>query len=237
MCPSFPSRHFHPRPVPHHPDPQRQFRPAQEAAGYPKSAPAIDWRESGRLTDSAPNTGYEPNLADFSNYTDLEHNPIDIPDNNPDFRAQMTSPWSPTVQEVCRIPKHWAAAVKPQQARFRFLFGHTGSRENGVGHVSSRSSHRETEAKLDRESVATTLFSSQSRGKREIESWILCMRRDIKITSKRSLHGTLTRPFRERKRLSKICMKLRLRREIGKSEIGIILFRRSIKNLNLSDLD
>ena len=29
--------------------------------------------------------GYEPNLADFSNYTDPEHNPIDIPNNNPDF--------------------------------------------------------------------------------------------------------------------------------------------------------
>ena len=45
------------------------------------------WRESGRLVDSAPNTGYEPNLADFSNFTNLEHNQIDIPDNNPDFRC------------------------------------------------------------------------------------------------------------------------------------------------------
>ena len=45
------------------------------------------WRESGRLVDSAPNTGYEPNLADFSNFTNLEHNQIEIPDNNPDFRC------------------------------------------------------------------------------------------------------------------------------------------------------
>ena len=35
--------------------------------------------------------------------------------------------------------------------------------------MSNRSSHRETEAELDRESVATTLFSSQSRGKRDRE--------------------------------------------------------------------
>ena len=47
--------------------------------------------------------------------------------------------------------------------------GHTSSRETEVGHVSSRSSHRETEAELDRESVATTLFSSESRGKRDRE--------------------------------------------------------------------
>ena len=35
--------------------------------------------------------------------------------------------------------------------------------------MSSRSSHRERRAELDRESVATTLFSSQSRGKRARE--------------------------------------------------------------------
>ena len=31
------------------------------------------------------NTGYEPNLADFSNYADPDHNPIDIPEKNQDF--------------------------------------------------------------------------------------------------------------------------------------------------------
>ena len=35
--------------------------------------------------------------------------------------------------------------------------------------MSSRPSHRETEAELDRESVATKLFSSQSRGQRDRE--------------------------------------------------------------------
>ena len=43
------------------------------------------WRESGRVIDSAPNTGYEPNFSDFSNFTNPEHNQINIPDNNPDL--------------------------------------------------------------------------------------------------------------------------------------------------------
>ena len=34
------------------------------------SAPAR-WSESGRMADSAPITGYEPKLANFSSYTDL----------------------------------------------------------------------------------------------------------------------------------------------------------------------
>ena len=36
-------------------------------------------------------------------------------------------------------------------------------------------------------------------------------------------------------KLSKYCIKLRLRREIGKGEIPILLLERSIKNLNLND--
>ena len=35
--------------------------------------------------------------------------------------------------------------------------------------MSRRPGHREADAELDRESVATTLFSSQSRGKRDRE--------------------------------------------------------------------
>ena len=64
-----------------------QFRHAQEVGGLPSSAPASHLRESGRPPDSAPGTGYEPNLADFSKHVNTEHNPIDIPENNPDFRC------------------------------------------------------------------------------------------------------------------------------------------------------
>ena len=62
-----------------------------------------------------------------------------------------------------------SSSRKAAASKVSFLFGHTSSRETGVGHVSKRSSHQETEVELDRESVATTLFSSQSRRKRDRE--------------------------------------------------------------------
>ena len=54
--------------------------------------------------------------------------------------------------------------------------------------MSSRPSHRETEAELDRESVATTLFSLQSRGKRDRELNFVRGERSRYI-SKKSLNG------------------------------------------------
>ena len=53
------------------------------------------------------------------------------------------------------------------------------------------------------------------------------------------LNEKLTRPFEKREWLSKNCMKLklRLRQEIEKREIPTLLFRRSIKNLNLNDFN
>ena len=61
----------------------------------------------------------------------------------------------------------------------------------------------------------------------------------VRGETQRSLNGKLTWPITERKRLSKHCVRLRrrLRRRIGKSEIGTILLKRSIKNLGLSDFD
>ena len=61
-----------------------------------------------------------------------------------------------------------SSSHKAAASKVSFLFGHPSSRETGVGHVSSRPSHLETEAELDRESVAT-LFSSLPRGKRDRE--------------------------------------------------------------------
>ena len=37
------------------------------------------------MVDSDPNTGYEPNLANFSSFMDAEHTPIDIPDSHHNF--------------------------------------------------------------------------------------------------------------------------------------------------------
>ena len=47
--------------------------------------------EIDRFARSLARTGYEPNLADFSNCANLEHNPIDIPDNKQISGAQTTS--------------------------------------------------------------------------------------------------------------------------------------------------
>ena len=135
----------------------------------PSSAPASHWRESGRLTNSATNTGCEPNLADFSNYVNTEHNPIDIPDNNPDF---WCSDDVTMISDSARgMPNSQASSSsrKAAASKVSFLFGHTSSRETRVGHVSSRSGHWETEAELDRESVATTFVLHNREGK-EIES-------------------------------------------------------------------
>ena len=120
-------------------------------------------RESGRLVASAPNKDNGPKLADFSNYTDREHNPIDIPDNNPDFRCS-----GDVTMISCSargLPNSEALSSSRRAAA-----------ETRVGHVSSRSGHQETEVELDRESVATTFFLFHSREGKEIESLILCMR-------------------------------------------------------------
>ena len=65
--------------------PSRTSGPHKKLVSIP-DAPAR-WRESCRLTDSAPNKDNELKFANFSNYTDREHNPIDIPNNNPRFRV------------------------------------------------------------------------------------------------------------------------------------------------------
>ena len=125
--------------------------------------------EIGRFSRSLALTGYEPNFAGFSNYVNTEHNPIVIHENKPDFRC---SDDVTTISGIARgMPNSDAlsSSHKATASKVSYLFGHSCSRETGEGHVSSRPSHRETEAELDRKSVATTLFSSQSRGKRDRE--------------------------------------------------------------------
>ena len=102
------------------------------------------------------------------------------------------------------------------------MFGPSSHWKQSACHVPGCPGRQETGAELDRESLATTFFSSQLE--------------DRKI-SKRSLKGKLIWPSEAREWLSKNCMKLmrRLRRKIGKREILKLLFERSIKNLNLSD--
>ena len=89
------------------------------------SAPARRTK-SAQMADSAPNTSYEPNLANFSSYMDPEHTPIDIPDSHQDFLCPDDATMIPTspvglpnpeafssskqTTAVYRILKHSAAA-------------------------------------------------------------------------------------------------------------------------------
>ena len=59
-------------------------------------------------------------------------------------------------------------------------FGSTSLRRPGScrNHVSSRLSHQETEAEFDRESVATTIFRSMSKGKRDRDSRVVHSSKD-----------------------------------------------------------
>ena len=66
-----------------------------------------------------------------------------------------------------------------------------------------------------------------------------CIPWETEKFSRKSLNGKLTRPSEDREKLSKNCtkLKLKLRREIGKRDVKILFFKRSIKNLNLNDFN
>ena len=94
-----------------------------------------------------------------------------------------------------------------------------------ASHVSGRPGLQETGAELDRESVATTLFSSHSKGQRYRDTNVVHSLRE-KENPQKILERKVDSAVRgERERLSKNCTKLRLtlRREIGKREILTLL--------------
>ena len=135
------------------------------------------------------------------------------------------------------MPKHSAAAKTAAAGRVSSLCGHPGLGKLSACHVSSRPGLLETGAELDRESVATTLLSSQSTGRKDIETQNVVH----SLRNRENLHKILERKVdlalgggREAQQKF-IRLRLRLRREIGKREILISHFRRSIKNVNLRD--
>ena len=83
------------------------------------------WRESGRLVDSTPNTGCEPNLANSSSYTDPEHTPIDIPDNNPDVRCSDDVTMMSTSAEGIPNSEALSSSRKAAASKVSSLFGHS----------------------------------------------------------------------------------------------------------------
>ena len=166
------------------------------------SAPAR-WSESDRMADPAPNTGYEPNLANFSSYVDPEHTPIDIPDSHQDFLCPDDATMISTSPEGLPNAEAFSSSQKAAAGRVSSLFSHSSLGKLSAGHVSSRSGLQETGADLDRDSVATTLFRSQSRGKRD--------RDRQRKSSKNILNGKLTRPSEVSNSLCKNYVKLWLR--------------------------
>ena len=131
-----------------------------------------------------------------------------------------------------------SSSHKAAASKVSFLFGYSSSRENGVGQVSSRPSHRETEAEFDRESVATTILSSLSRGKRDRElnfaqalrdrenlQKILERKVDLAVRGEGGAQQTL---FRAEAQIKARNWEKRNRENFSK---------RSVKNLNLSDFD
>ena len=91
------------------------------------------------------------------------------------------------------------------------------------------------ETVVDTETVATVIYSSQSKGKGKRDQNVVHSLREI--ISKISLNGKLTRPYEVRELLSNRIMKLRLtwRSNIGKREIRMWLFMSLIRSLNLND--
>ena len=149
----------------------------------------------------------------------------------------LTATTTPTSPEGLPNSEAFSSSWKAAAGRVSSLFGHPSPKKLSAGHVSGRPGLQETGAELDRESVAPTLFSSQSKRKRDRETNVVHSFRDRKSPKDLWTESWLGQPRWERERLSKHCTKLRLglRREIGKGEILILLFRRSVKNLNLND--
>ena len=99
----------------------------------PSSAPVSHWRESGRLTDSAPNTSCG---ADFANHA-IRSTICSIIWLTPQTTTQTSGAQTTSMQEQCRTPKHQIKQQPQSRSKVSFLLGHTSSRETGAGHVSS----------------------------------------------------------------------------------------------------
>ena len=96
---------------------------------------------------------------------------------------------------------------------------------------------QETGSVSDRESIATTIFSSQSKGGKRSKRRAFVEREREKI-SRKPLNGKLTRPSEEREWLSKNCMKVRLklRQETGErrsSEMALYETNRELESQRL----
>ena len=125
------------------------------------------WSGPGRMADPDPNTGYDPKLSNFFSYMDPEHTPINIPDIHQNFLCPDEATVIHTSPEC--LPNSGVSSSSKQTAASRVpsMFGPCSLWKQGACHVSGRTGLQETRAELDRESVAATIFSSQSKRKRD----------------------------------------------------------------------
>ena len=138
-----------------------------------RSPPCVSARWSGMsgcVANPTPDTGYEPKFCVDVNH---EHTPINLPDSirilPHDFNATIAvTSVEPDVPRHSGTPsssKHTAAA-----SRFHTVLGSLGNclwkQLADYVSVGSRNSIQETGAELDKETVVSTLFRSELKGKR-----------------------------------------------------------------------
>ena len=194
---------------------------------------------SGCLANPTPHTGYEPNFCTFMNE---EHTPINLADSHRNFPRRGDATIISTTEDPEGF-QHSGASSSSKLTAASIIPTVLGSLGNKLWKqwrdcesADSRNGMQEPGANLDRESVVSTLVSSQSKGKRDRDKNVVHSLRDNKSPQNPWTESWLGRPRRENG-LSRNCMKLKqkLRRGIGKREILTSLFRRSIRSLNLND--
>ena len=116
------------------------------------------------------------------------------------------------------------------------MFGPPRIWKQNADHVSSRPTHQETGVELDRESVVTTIDSSQSKGKRDRDSNVVHSLRDTENLQKilqRKVDSAVRGELLSQQELYE--SEVMLRQEIGKREILTSLFTWLTRNLNFCD--
>ena len=139
---------------------------------------------------------------------DPEHTLINIPDSHHNFLCPDDATVIPTSPEGLRNSGASSSSKQTAASRVPSLFGPSSLLKQGACHVSGRSGLKESGAELDKESVATTLSSSQSKGKRDRDTNVVhsLKEREREKISKIFLNGKLTWPSEEREQLSEDCM-------------------------------
>ena len=131
------------------------------------------------LGQSDSHTGYLPN---FCTYINEEHTPMNLPDSHWNFPRRDGATIISTTEDP-EGSQHSGASSSSKQTAASRVPTMSGSLGNSLWEqcrdhesVDSRNGIQETGANWDRESVVSTVFSSQSKRKREIEIKTSCIR-------------------------------------------------------------